>query len=144
MPNDAENIGWALASEGRVSPDSDFYYMLVGWWVSKLNGLAYWFGTISGLIIMSVGLAYALEFINLLMAGDLAKAVAVLMRGFRMKEWMKVFLAFLAITAGIGLALTAWNQAAYYVPEWVLYCVGIVLFTGGLTFFWTRTKFYKG
>jgi hypothetical protein len=66
------------------------------------------------------------------------------MKGFEMKEWMKVFLAFLSITAGLGLILTAWNQADYYVADWVLYCVGITMFTGGITFFWTRSKFYKG
>ena len=63
---------------------------------------------------------------------------------FAMKEWMKVFLAFLSIITGLGLILTAWEQADYYVPAWVLYCVGILVLTGGITFFWTRSKFYKG
>lgn len=61
-----------------------------------------------------------------------------------MKEWMKVFFAFLSIAAGIGLVMAAWEQADYYAPEWMLYCVGILLITGGVTFFWTRSRFYKG
>ena len=62
----------------------------LGWWVLKSNGFAYWFGTISGLVIMSFGMAYAVEFIKLLISGDLTKATSVLMKGFEMKEWMRV------------------------------------------------------
>jgi CHASE2 domain-containing sensor protein len=50
-------------------------------WSSKLSGFAYWFGTISGLVIFCVGFAYVVEFIKLLIIGDLPKATVVLIRG---------------------------------------------------------------
>jgi hypothetical protein len=115
----------------------------LGWSVLKSSGFVYWFGTISGLVIMSVGMAYAVEFIKLLISGDLTKATVVLMKGFEMKEWMRVFLAFLSIGAGICFALRA-EELTYYIAEWMSYCIGIVLIAGGITYFWTRSKFYKG
>ncbi len=60
-----------------------------------------------------------------------------------MKEWKRVFLAFLSIGVGISVILTA-NQLDYYAPEWMCYFVGLILIAGGITFFWTRSKFYKG
>jgi hypothetical protein len=59
-----------------------------------------------------------------------------------MKEWMRVFLAFLSIGGGICLILTA-SDITYYFPIWVPYFTGIVLIAGGITYFWTRSKFYK-
>src|ERR1700733_7479978 len=32
------------------------------WWSSKLDGFPYWLGTLSGLVIMAVGMGYAREF----------------------------------------------------------------------------------
>jgi len=118
------------------------------WWCSKLNGSIIWFAGITGLVIVAVGFSLAEGFIESLMNKNLAKGIGVLIREsamkFQMKEWMKAFLGFLSITGGIGLVVTAWEQADYYVPEWALYCVGILLFTGGVTYFWTRSKFHKG
>ncbi len=92
---------------------------------------------------MSFGMAYAVGFIKLLISGDLPKATAVLMRGFEMKEWMRVFLAFLSIGVGICFVLRA-QELTYYLPEWMPYCIGVVLIAGGITYFWTRSKIYKG
>jgi hypothetical protein len=115
----------------------------LGWWVSKSNGFVYWFGTVSGLVIMSIGMAYAVGFIKLLITGDLPKATVVLMKGFEMKEWMRVFLAFLSIGAGICFVLRA-EELTYYLAEWMPYCIGIILIAGGITYFWTRSKLYRG
>ena len=63
-----------------------------------------------------------------------------------MKEWMRAFLAFLSIGAGISFVLNA-SELANYLPEWMPHggdCIGIVLIAGGITYFWTRSKFYKG
>jgi hypothetical protein len=60
-----------------------------------------------------------------------------------MKEWLKVFLAFLSIGVGIWF-VSPTQQLTYYFPEWAPYVFGIVLIAGGFTFFWTRSKFYKG
>ncbi|SRR6266567_3340426 len=116
---------------------------VLGWSVSKSNGFVYWFGTVSSLVLMSFGMAYAVGFIKLLISGDLPKATAVLMRGFEMKEWMRVFLAFLSIGVGICFVLRA-QELTYYLPEWMPYCIGVVLIAGGITYFWTRSKIYKG
>jgi len=112
-------------------------------WSSKSNGFAYWLGTISGLVIFCIGLAFVVEFLKLLISGDLPKATAVLIKGLGMKEWMRVFLAFLSIGAGMLIFLTA-NQLDYYAPEWVFYFISLLLIAGGITFFWTRSRFYKG
>jgi hypothetical protein len=115
----------------------------LGWSVLKSSGFAYWLGTISGLVIMSIGMAYGVEFIKLLISGDLTKATMTLMRRFEMKEWMRVFLAFLSIGAGICIVMRA-EELTYYFPEWMPYCIGIVLIAGGITYFWSRSKFCKG
>jgi len=60
-----------------------------------------------------------------------------------MKEWMRVFLAFLSIGVGIINFVLAAEGIDYYVPAWVLCCVGIVLVAGAVTFFWTRCRFYE-
>lgn len=113
------------------------------WWVSKSDGFAYWFGTISGLVIFCIGLANALEFIKLLISRGLSKATTTLMKGFEMKEWMRVFLAFFSIGVGVCFVLRA-EDLAYYLAEWMPYCIGIILIAGGITYFWTRSKLYKG
>lgn len=110
-------------------------------WSSKSSGFAYWLGTISGLVVFCIGLAYVVEFLKLLISGDLPKATTVLIKGFGMKEWMRVFLAFLSIGAGVLVFLAA-NQ--YYAPEWVFYFISLLLIAGGITFFWTRSRFYRG
>jgi hypothetical protein len=114
----------------------------LGFSVVRSSGFTYWFGTISGLVIVSFGMAYGVEFIKLLINGNLTRATAVLIKRFEMKEFMRVFLAFFSIGAGICLILTA-DQSAYYFPVWVPYCLGIVLIAGGITYFWTRSRFYK-
>jgi hypothetical protein len=117
------------------------------WWCSKWHGSIVWFAGITGLVIVAVGFSLAEGLIESLINKNLAKEIAVLIKEgamkFQMKEWMKAFLGFLSIIGGIGLLVTAWEQADYYVPDWALYCVGILLFTGGVTFFWTRSTFYK-
>src|ERR1017187_3656942 len=112
-------------------------------WDSKTEGFAYWFIHISGLVVFCVGLALAVEFIKLLIGGALTKATVALVKGLEIKEWMRVFLAFLSIGAGICFALRA-EELTYYLPEWMPYCIGIVLIAGGITYFWTRSKFYDG
>lgn len=80
---------------------------------------------------------------NSAMKAETGDELAIVTKDSKMQEWKKGFLAFFAIIGGIALVVTAWEQADYYVPAWILYCVGIVALTGGITFFWTRTKFYK-
>jgi hypothetical protein len=53
------------------------------WWSSKSNGFVYWFGTISGLVILSVGMGYGGAFLKLLISGALPKATAVELRDLR-------------------------------------------------------------
>jgi uncharacterized membrane protein len=77
------------------------------------------------------------------MKAETGDELAIITKDSTMREWMKGFLAFLAIIGGIALVVAAWEQADYYVPGWILYCVGIIALTGGITFFWTRTKLYK-
>jgi hypothetical protein len=115
-------------------------------WDSKTEDFAYWFMHISGSIVFFVGLAYAVEFIKLLISGDLPKATSSLMKGFEMKEWMKVFLAFVSIGAGICFLLNN-RELAYYLPRWIPHggdCIGIILIAAGIAYFWTQSKFYKG
>ena len=59
-----------------------------------------------------------------------------LVKEFTMKDWTKAFLAFLSICSGVCVLLTAWKPSYYW--------VGMILFAGGITFFLTRSKFYKG
>lgn len=65
-----------------------------------------------------------------------------------MKEWMKGFLAIVAVIAGtILVAENAEVLAGRYSQDvWdvLRLTVGLVLLGGGATFFWTRSKFYKG
>src|ERR1035438_7524854 len=44
-------------------------------WSSKWSGIAYWFGTIAGGVIFCIALAYAVEFIKLLISGDATKVL---------------------------------------------------------------------
>jgi hypothetical protein len=113
------------------------------WWSSKSSGFSYWSGTISGLVILSVGMGYGGAFIKLLISGDLPKATVVELKDFEMKEWMKVFFAFLSIGGGVCFILTA-GDIAFYLPIWVPYFIGIVLIAAGVTYFWTRSKLYRG
>lgn len=91
---------------------------------------------------MAFGMAYATEFIKLLMTGALTKGFVAALKESVMKEWMRVFLAFFSIGAGICFFLTA-DQITYYLPVWVPLFLGIVLIAGGITYFWTRSKFYR-
>jgi hypothetical protein len=121
-------------------------------WSSKSGGFAYWFGTISGLVMFCVGLAYAVGFIKLLISGDLPKATTVLMKGIEMKEWMKVFLALVSTLGGVTLSIAGfingrhdrWGQFNLDTYDEMTILVGIILIAGGITYFWTRSKFYKG
>jgi hypothetical protein len=113
------------------------------WRFSESDGIRFWFASVVFLILMAIGFAFATEFIKSLVTGDLLKQTVVVVKEAVMKEWMRVFLAFLAIGAGISIVLTA-SQLDYYLPGWVLYCLALILIAGGITFFWTRSKFYKG
>ncbi|HEY1806885.1 MAG TPA: hypothetical protein VGG45_20615 [Terracidiphilus sp.] len=113
------------------------------WRFSNSVGIRFWLGSAVFLVIMAVGFAYATEFIKLLIGGGLFKQTVSVVKEAAMKEWMKVFSAFLSVGAGVGVILTE-DQLDYYAPEWVIYCIGVVLIAGGTTFFWTRSKFYKG
>ena len=112
-------------------------------WSSKWSGFAYWSGTIAGLVIFCIALAYVVVFFKLLIRGDATKVVAAAIKGGAMKEWMKVFLAFASIGTGTCFILRAY-ELTYYLAEWMPYCIGIILIAGGITYFWTRSKFYKG
>ena len=119
-------------------------------WDSKTEDFAYWFIHISGLVVFCVGLALAVEFIKLLIGGDLTKATVALMKGFAMKEWMKVFLAFVSTLGGVTLCIVGFIDSRTRFGQFDLndYDVmgiifGIVLMAGGITFFWTQSKFYK-
>ncbi len=118
------------------------------WWCSTLQGVIVWFVGIIGLVIFAVGSSIAEGFIESLIDKNLANALAALIKEgamkIWMKEWVKAFMGFLSITSGVALIVTAWENANYYVSAWALYCVGILLITSGVTFFWTRSKFYKG
>ena len=74
-------------------------------WSSQWSGSPYWIGTIAGLVIFCVALAYFVEFIKLLISGDATKVVAAAIKGRAMKEWMKVFLAFAATLGGTTLSI---------------------------------------
>lgn len=116
--------------------------VLVVRWGSVAHGLRFWLGSAVGLAVMATGFVYGSEFLKSLLAGELSKETLNALKDTVMKEWMKVFLAFLSIGAGTSVIVTA-DQLDYYVPEWVLYCIGLILIAGGITFFWTRSKFYK-
>ncbi len=60
-----------------------------------------------------------------------------------MKERRRVFLAFLSMGVGITNLVLAAEGIDFYVPAWILCCVGIVLIAGAVTFFWTRSRFYE-
>jgi hypothetical protein len=112
------------------------------WWISKSGGFSYWVGTISGLIIMAVGMAYAAEFVKKLISGDLTRGAWDAIKVSATKEWMKVFVAFVSMISGLCLMLTARRNSL--LNEWLCCCVGIVLMAGGITYFWTQSKFRKG
>jgi hypothetical protein len=107
------------------------------WGSSRIAGFAYWFGTISGVVIMAVGMGYSREFFGLLIKGDLPKATSVVMKEYSMKEWVKVFSAFAAIFSGLCLTVYGYNK------DWIPISIGIVLMAGGVTYFWTRSRFYQ-
>jgi hypothetical protein len=113
------------------------------WRFSQSDGITFWLASVGFLVLMAIGFAFATVFIKLLITGQLLKQTVGAVKEAVMEEWMRVFLAFLAIGAGICVVLTA-NQLDYYLPEWVLYCIALILIAGGITFFWTRSKFYKG
>ena len=112
------------------------------WWSSKSDGFSYWFGTISGLVIMAVGMAYAVEFGKQLINGELTKGVGAAIKEIAMKEWMKVFIAFVSIISGVCLVATA--RRNLMLDEWMCYCIGIVLMAGGVNYFWIQSRFHKG
>lgn len=112
------------------------------WWSSKSEGFSYWLGTVSGLVIMAVGLAYVGEFIKQLIRGDLTKGAWAVIRRSAMKEWAKVFIASASMISGVCLVATARRNS--FLDEWLCYCVGIVLMAGGITYFWMQSKFYSG
>jgi hypothetical protein len=121
------------------------------WWSSTSDGFHYWLGTISGLAIMSVSVAYCVELIKLLISGDLTKDTAALMKEFAMKEWTKVFLAFVSILGGLTLSIAGflngrnrWGQFDLNAYDAISIFIGIVLMAGGITSFLTRSKSYKG
>lgn len=111
-------------------------------WDSRPEGFVYWSIHIAGLVVFCFGLAYSVEFIKLLLSGTLPKATIELMKRLEIREWLKVFVALIAIGAGTSLILKS-RDIAYYVPEWIPYCLGIVSIAGGLTYFWTRSRLYK-
>lgn len=115
----------------------------LGWRFSQAVGVWFWFGSVVFLVLMAIGLTYAAEFFKLLIAGDLLKQTAGVVKETVVQEWMKVFLAFFVLGAGVSVIATV-SQLDYFAPDWVFYGIGLILIAGGITFFWTRSRFYKG
>jgi hypothetical protein len=67
-----------------------------------------------------------------------------------MKEWMRAFIAFVAVIAGALLVAENANIANYMqslpqsINDLASAILGILLLGGGITYFWTRSRFYKG
>jgi hypothetical protein len=68
-----------------------------------------------------------------------------------MKEWTKVFLALVSIFGGLTLCIagfidsrTRFGQFDLNVYDVMDIFFGIVLTAGGITYFWTQSKLYKG
>ncbi len=67
-----------------------------------------------------------------------------------MKEWMRAFIAFVAVIAGALLVAENANIADYMqslpqsINDLASAILGILLLGGGITYFWTRSRFYKG
>jgi hypothetical protein len=63
------------------------------------------------------------------------------------KEWVKGFIAIVSIITGIVLIaenaeiLGRYNLDGNFVIRVI---AGVVLLGGGVTYFWTRSRFYKG
>ncbi|HEV2133388.1 MAG TPA: hypothetical protein VGR47_03925 [Terracidiphilus sp.] len=118
--------------------------VLLGYWfTSHWRGPFMWTGLVLCLIALSIGIANLHTFFESLARGEITSGFAFVMKSFVMQEWMKVFLAFLSIILGMTLIVTAWEGAVYYIPHWVLYGGGILFLSGGFTFFWTRSRFYR-
>jgi uncharacterized membrane protein len=67
------------------------------------------------------------------------------------KEWMKYFIAFVSALTGIILIIANGRFLGYYLPSsdywengFMRAIIGILLLGGAVTYFWTKSKFYKG
>jgi hypothetical protein len=68
-----------------------------------------------------------------------------------MKEWMRVFFAVASTLGGTALIVASFLDARVSdgrfmptVTDVVSILIGIILMAGGITYFWTRSKFYRG
>jgi uncharacterized membrane protein len=59
------------------------------------------------------------------------------------KELVKCFIAFASVITGVLLIVFLFQGEAYYVNDWTCGILGVALLAGGVTYFWTRSKFYK-
>jgi hypothetical protein len=110
-------------------------------WGAKSEGFGYWLGTVSGLVIMAVGIAYAGEFLKQLINGELTKGVWASVKGAATKGWVRVFVASVLAISGVCIILSA--RRSSLLDEWICYFLGVVLAAGGVTFFWTQSKFHR-
>ena len=62
-----------------------------------------------------------------------------------MTELVKSFLAFISVITGVILIVFLFNGYNYNWYVIALFCgiLGVVLLAGGVTYFWTKSKFYK-
>jgi uncharacterized membrane protein len=58
-------------------------------------------------------------------------------------ELVKSFLAFASVITGVLLIVFMFKGEFYYVDNWICGILGVALLAGGVTYFWTRSKFYK-
>jgi hypothetical protein len=119
------------------------------WWSSRLGGFAYWLGTASGLVGVAFGLAYARLFIESLINGELPRRALAATRGRAVPEGTKVFLASVSFFAGLTLFVAGfvdsrsrWSAFDPGALDVVGISAGIILMAGGITYFWTSSRFY--
>jgi hypothetical protein len=58
-------------------------------------------------------------------------------------ELVKSFIAFASVITGVILIVFLFNGNVYYVGALICGILGVALLAGGITYFWSRSKFYK-
>ncbi|MDE3163165.1 MAG: hypothetical protein KGL64_07885 [Acidobacteriota bacterium] len=108
------------------------------------EGDSFWVCIVTGSVIFFLGASRFWTFIKLFQAGELTRDTAAVVSKFGSSERTKGFLAFLSIGAGIIFILNAHHWSLRdAIPEWLSYLLGLIFFAAGITFIWTRSRFYK-
>lgn len=110
-------------------------------WGSESSGLQFWAGVVPGLTMLAVGMAYTVEFSKEVINGELIKATIPTVREIKIAEWVKAFLAFFSI--GAGISFLAVPSFSYYFPEGVGWWLGLILISAGVTFLWRKSKLHR-